>query len=104
MKYKILLTLYHGTTKENAESILKNGYTELFLTNKASRAHSYGDCLVFFWKQFEFKTMVDKRRFEDKLYKTRFSSDFIDYVAIDNELKPLLIKLKPSITSLIRKE
>ena len=90
----ILVCLYHGTTKENAESILKNGYAELFLTNKASRAASYGVCVIYFWKQFEFKTMVDKRRFQDKLYKTRFSSDFIDYVAIDNELRPLLIKFK----------
>lgn len=89
-KYSTVLPLFHGTSEDSAKSILENGYTELFLTNKKSRAIKYGNCIIVFWKKFEFRTITEKKKFLDQVYKSRYSEDFIDYMAVNNELRPLI--------------
>jgi len=90
-KYEINLIMFHGTTTENANSIKLNGYKELFLTNKRSKAESYGGSVLVFAKQFCFNNRIHFNRFKKQVYKTSFTSDFIDYLAKDNEVKPVVM-------------
>jgi len=72
-QYKKKIELYHGTTYENAISILKNGADELFVSTSKERALTYGDVLIKKEQIIWFDNRKDLYYFNKKM-----KSDFVD--------------------------
>lgn len=74
-KYKKIVSCYHGTTLENAMSIITNGGKDLFFTTNKERAYSYGDVLIKKDELLEFYNRSDLYHFNK-----RMKNDFVDAI------------------------
>lgn len=73
--YRILFDTWHGTTLENAMSIVQNGSEEVFFTTSLERAKTYGEVLLRLRKELFF---VDKEEF--KRFKKTIKNHYLDAI------------------------
>lgn len=66
---------WHGTTQENAMSIISKGSQEVFFTTSIERAKTYGDVLLRLRKEMFF---IDKEEF--KRFKKTIKNDYLDAI------------------------
>jgi hypothetical protein len=72
-KYNLKVNLYHGTSRDNAMSILANGTEECFFTTDKNRALCYGKTVLKKIQNVEFDNKSEMFQFNK-----RVKNDFYD--------------------------